>query len=108
MQTTPENQQQSGQRREQQPCSPSSTPEADAGWAQYIQTGNEEEILNVARKLECERDALNNSCRLLAMLAAPTPRFFNPLHAIAAVEIRDKFLSENAKSAGTDASEKTL
>lgn len=51
------------------------------------------------------RDATRES-RLLAMLAAKTPQFFNPLLAIKAEQIRDRILSENVQAMAS-ADEKT-
>ena len=47
------------------------------------------EVGLVVRKLKRERLAL-------AMLAADTPQFFNPMAAIHAKNLRDRLLSENA------------
>ena len=47
------------------------------------------EVWLVVRKLKRERLAL-------AMLAADTPQFFNPMAAIHAKNLRDRLLSENA------------
>jgi hypothetical protein len=44
--------------------------------------------------------ALNRERLMLAMLAADTPQFFNPLMAMEAAELRDRILSENAKTEG--------
>ena len=66
-------------------CSPSDTPETDA-MASMRRTITEWK--EHSEKLERERLAL-------AMLAADTPQFFNPMSAIHAKNLRDRLLSEN-------------
>jgi hypothetical protein len=40
---------------------------------------------------------LRREKRLLAMLASETPEFFNPLHAMEAVTLRDAILQHNVE-----------
>jgi hypothetical protein len=73
-------------RRSAAACSPSDTPETDA-MASMRRTITEWK--EHSEKLERER-------LVLAMLAADTPQFFNPMSAIHAKNLRDRLLSENS------------
>ena len=45
--------------------------------------------------LQVQLNTSRHECKLMAMLAAKTPQFFNPLVAIEAEKIRDRILQEN-------------
>ena len=94
--TSSAKQQASGGRRPSS-CSPSSDyvpygPE----WEAELMKLPKKFLIPMLRNALLDKGSLMESCVLLSKLAAPTPQFFNPLHAIAAVKLRDKFLSENA------------
>ena len=59
-----------------------------------------DELQNVLQKQDemqrAELMELRREKRLLAMLALETPEFFNPLHAMEAVTLRDAILQHNA------------
>lgn len=79
----------------------SPTPIQVAGWLVRRGTRSTIRAANCMKRLIDENAAqakeiaaLKEHRRLLAMLAADTPQFFNPLHAMAAKQLRDDVLKE--------------
>lgn len=63
----------------------------DAAWSH-----DKDDRTHYSARLLLYVEKVERECRLLAMLAAKTPQFFNPLVAMEAEGIRDRILSENA------------